>query len=162
MALLKNPFDASTIEPMQSFDIMEPGKYPMVFTDSEMKATAAGTGEYLQLTAEIIDGQHKGRKLWVRLNLENPNRTAVEIAERELASICQAVGVMTPSDSAELHNIPFVGTVKIEPAKGQYDARNSIGGYASMSGAAPTPTPARAAPAPAQAAAGQFPGWAAK
>lgn len=155
MALLKNPFDATTVEPMQSFENIPPGDYPMVITDSEIKATAAGTGEYLQLTTEIIDGQHKGRKIWVRLNIENPNATAVEIAMRELASICAAVGAPTPLvDTATLHNRPFLGKVKIEPAKNGYEARNAMAGYKAMSGSAPAPQ--AAAPAPA---AGGFPGW---
>lgn len=157
MAALPNPFDATQIEPMASFDVMPAGKYVMAFTDSEMKDTASGTGQYLQMTAEVLDGEFKGRKIWVRLNLINPNQTAVDIANREFASICLAVGVPTPSDSAELHNIPFMGDVKIEPAKGQYDARNGMKGYAPMSGA--TPAPARQAPAAAPKAAGAIPGW---
>ena len=42
-----------------------------------MKATKAGTGQYLQLGFQILDGPHKGRKLWARLNLDNPVRPIV-------------------------------------------------------------------------------------
>ena len=161
MAALPNPFDATQIEPMASFDIMPAGKYPMVFTDSEMKDTAAGTGQYLQLTAEIIDGEFKGRKIWVRLNLINPNQTAVDIANREFSSICQAVGKPYVTDSAELHNIPFLGDVKIEPAKNGYEARNGMKGYAPLAGGSSTPAPARQATAPTAPApkTGSIPGW---
>ena len=159
MAQLPNPFDATAIEPMATYDVMPAGKYPMAFVESEMKDTAAGTGQYLQLTAEILDGTFKGRKVWARLNLVNPNATAVDIANREFSSICHAVGKPMVTDSAELHNIPFLGEVKIEPAKGQYDARNAMKGYESLGQGAPT-APAPAANAPAPAAAGGFPAWA--
>ena len=35
------------------------------------------------LTLQVIDGPYKGRMLWARLNLENPNSTAVQIARAE-------------------------------------------------------------------------------
>ena len=76
-------FNAAAIEPQQSFDALPNGRYEVIITDSEMKETKAGTGAYLMLTMEVIgDTKHSGRKLWTRLNLVNPNATAVQIAER--------------------------------------------------------------------------------
>jgi hypothetical protein len=66
-------FDASAVEPQQSFDALPVGRYEVIITDSEMKDTKAGTGQYLQLTFSVTGGQHDGRKLWSRLNLVNPN-----------------------------------------------------------------------------------------
>ena len=43
-------------------------------------SSQAGTGSYLNLTFEILDGNYKGRKVWSRLNLDNPNQQAVQIA----------------------------------------------------------------------------------
>ena len=54
-----------------------------VITESEMKANKAGTGSYLQLTFEIIEGPYKGRIFWARLNLDSPSATAVQIARGE-------------------------------------------------------------------------------
>ena len=94
------------------------------------KTTKAQTGSYLNMVLEVIEGDKAGRKLFERLNLRNPNQTAVEIAERTLSSICRAVGVMLPRDSSDLHDKPMMAKVKVKPAKDGYDASNEIGEYA--------------------------------
>jgi len=122
-------FNANTVEPANDFDPIPPGKYIAVITASEMKPTKAGTGAYLELTFQVVDGEFKNRLLWARLNLENPNATAVKIARGELSSICRAVGVLEPKDSCELHNLPVVITVK-QKADAEGELRNEIKGYA--------------------------------
>ncbi len=107
MAHLNN-FNANEVEPTSSFEPIPAGKYLAAISDSESKATKSGSGRYLQLTFTIIEGEYKNRVLWARLNLENPNATAVKIARAELSAICRAVGVMTPRDSVELHNLPLL------------------------------------------------------
>ncbi len=79
MADLGN-FNANDVEPTTDFEPIPAGKYLAVITDSEMKRTKAGTGHYLQLAFQIIEGPYKNRFLWARLNLDNPNATAVQIA----------------------------------------------------------------------------------
>ena len=84
-----------------------------------------------------------------RLNLNNPNQIAVDIAQRTLSAICHATGVMTPQHSSELHDKPLVVKVAVKAADGQYSASNEIKGYSS----AKTNGAATAAPAAAPAAA---------
>ena len=128
-------FNANNVEPMAEFDAIPPGKYVAVITASEMKATKAGTGSFLELTFEVVEGEFKGRKLWARLNLDNPSQIAVKIARSELASICRAAGVMEPRDSSELHNLPMLVTVK-QKAGDDGEVRNEIKGYAKREGVA--------------------------
>ena len=111
MANLGN-FNAHEVEPNNDFDPIPAGKYLAVITDSEIKPTKSGKGSYFELTFQIIEGEFQNRLVWSRLNLNNPNQTAVQIARSELSSICRAVGSMTPKDSAELHNLPLVINVK--------------------------------------------------
>jgi len=139
-------FNANEVEPSKSFEPIPAAKYPMIFTESEMKPTKNGKGEYLQFTAEVIEGEYQGRLVWVRLNLVNDNTQAVEIAQRELSAICHAVGIMNPKDSCELHDKPFIAKVGIQPASGQYDASNEIKDYEQYSGTTTTETK-EAAPA---------------
>ena len=160
-------FDASAVEPQQTFDALPVGRYEVIITDSEMKDTKAGTGQYLQLTFSVTGGQHDGRKLWSRLNLVNPNQTAVGIAERELSAICHCVGIITPSDSEELHDRPLIVDViqELNPMSGQQT--NRIKGYAQADGspAASKPAPKAKPAAPAGFAAGKVPAaapWAAR
>lgn len=131
-------FNAAAVEPQQSFDALPPGRYEAIISESEMKDTKAGTGQYLQLTFTVVGGQHEGRKLWSRLNLVNPNATAVQIAERELSAICHCVGILVPQDSEELHDALLVIDViqELNPMSGQQT--NRIKGY-SQATSAPAP-----------------------
>jgi hypothetical protein len=144
------------------------GEYLMVITDSDMKPTNANTGEYLELTHEIIDGPYKARKAWARLNLVNSNAQAVEIANRDLASIRAATGVPNPRDSQELHNKPMlvrVEFIKAGTTKGKktYDRdTNEIRAWKKAEGYVATNTAPSNAPAANNQAASSTPPWANK
>jgi hypothetical protein len=56
-------FDANNVEPAGDFEPIPAGKYLAVITDSEMKPTKAGTGNYLQLTFQVIEGPCSNRLL---------------------------------------------------------------------------------------------------
>jgi hypothetical protein len=137
-------FDATKHEPMGDFTPMPDGDYRAIATDSEFKQTKAGTGEYLQITWELLDDPYKKRRIWSRLNLNNPNITAVEIAQRELSSICRAVGILQPRDSSELHGKPLILKIGTEKRKDTGEVTNRIKGYkpidATAPGGAPTPS----------------------
>jgi hypothetical protein len=141
-------FDANQVEPATDLAPIPAGKYLAVITESEFKPTASGTGQYLQFTFQLLDGPYKGRFLWARLNLDNPNATAVQIARAELSAICRAVGVMSPTDSAELHNLPLLITVKCKKRADTGDITNEVKGYAKKDSAPPVATPALAKTSP--------------
>jgi hypothetical protein len=107
-------FNANEVDPTTDLEPIPAGKYLAMITDSEMKPTKSGDGRYLQLTFQILEGPYKNRFVWARLILHNANETAVKIARAELSAICRAVGVLTPRDSCELHNLPLVITVKLK------------------------------------------------
>jgi len=122
-------FNANEVEPSVGFEAIPAGKYQAVIVDSDMKPNKAGTGEYLQLEFEIIEGEFKNRKVWTRLNLNNPNPDAVRMARADLSAICHAVNVIQPGDSVELHNLPLTITVKCRKTP-DGDIVNEIKGYA--------------------------------
>ena len=111
------------------FEPIPAGKYLAMITASEMKPNKADTGRFLELVFTIIEGEHKNRQLWARLNLENPNEIAMKIAQAELSALCRAVGVMTPNDSVELHNLPLVIRVRCKKRKDTDEITNEISGY---------------------------------
>ena len=129
-------FNASEVEPAQEFSVIPAGRYEAVVVASDVKPTKAGTGHYLELTFQIIEGEHNGRRLWARLNLENANETAVKIARGELSAICRAVGVLQPKDSSELHDRPLVISVKTRKRKDDGELENVIRGYSKKETAA--------------------------
>jgi Protein of unknown function (DUF669) len=135
-------FDASSVEPIVEFEPLPAGKYPAAIIESELKPNKAGTGSYLQLTQEILEGPYKGRRLWSRLNLENPNPLAVQIARAELSAICRAVGVLAPNDSTELHNLPMVIQVRCRKRQDTGEMTNEVTAYSQRTAATPATSPA--------------------
>ncbi len=167
MAFLGQQFDPNTVEPSQAFEPLPSGEYPAIITDSEMKPTKSGAGHYLELTFQIIDGPMKNRLTWSRLNLDNPNPKAVEIAQRDLSAILHAVGQMQAiTDSAVLHNRPLV--IRVEYVKADGDKRkndgNEVKAYKRLEGvAAPAPQASPfQKPATPAANAAAVPAWAQK
>ena len=164
-------FNANEVEPSTGYDPIPAGKYQAVITESEMKPTRTGNGQYLQLEFEIIEGEYKNRKVWARLNLENANADAVRIARADLSAICRAVNVLQPRDSVELHNLPLTITGPINASRPVITVRckknqddeivNEIKGYGprtSLSGVAA----AKPATPPPQSGANSAPPWARK
>ena len=123
-------FNASQVNPTVEFEPIPAGKYLAMITESEEKPTKSGSGTYLQLKFQVLEGEYKGRFVWARLNLNNPNATAVQIARAELSAICRAVGVLTPADSVQLHNLPLMISVKCKKRGDSDELANEIKGYA--------------------------------
>ena len=158
MAVLTG-FDASTEEEMKDFSLLPEGDYEVMITESEMKETKKGDGQFLALTFQTIaPDEFAGRFIWVNLNLDNPNEVAVKISRAELGAICRAVDVMQPDDSEDLHNIPFVVTIKhkMSKFKGELEAivkKYAPAGITKAAAPAKKPTTAKKAPAAAKKAA---------
>jgi hypothetical protein len=151
-----NGFNANDVEPNSSFEPIPAGKYLAAITASETKPTKSGGGSFLELTFSILEGAHKGRQLWARLNLDNPNATAVKIARGDLSAICRAVNVMQPRDSVDLHNLPLVISVKLKKRTDSDELVNEVRGYepkqssstTNASSSQPQQATASSAPAP--------------
>lgn len=153
MAIIQ--FDATQVAPDPGRgDPVPAGWYIVALEKSEMKPTADGNGNFfLECVYGILDGQFKGRKLFDRFNLRNASPQAQEIAYRQFAAVCHAVGHLQVGDSSELHGRPMKARVKIEPEKKnpdgtvQYEAKNAITSYKNVNDTSAVNT--AAAPAPA-------------
>lgn len=133
MEELPGNFDSESHGDMK--DGIEPvpkGKYLVHITKSEIKPTKKKTGKYIQFEFTIIDGKYKGRKIWTRMNVINPNPIAVEIAQKEYATLRRACGFAQPvSKPGKLHGIPIAVTVKYVPEDEDWPAKNEITYYES-------------------------------
>lgn len=89
---------------------------------------------YHKLTVAIVEGKYKGRVIFVNLNLEHEEEDTRERAEAELKAICEACGLVSIDDTAELEGIEFTVKLGIKPAKGNYPAANKITDYKSLKG----------------------------
>lgn len=145
-------FDPYSIEPQKDFEPISPGKYPVLIEAAECKQTKAGNGFYLKLTLSVLDGQHKGRKVWDNINIENPSAQCVEIGLKTLAALGQAIGIPKLKDESQLLNQVAIAHVKVK------DGQNSVRTYSSVQATAsaalvvpdaPQPAPVPVAPAAA-------------
>ncbi len=93
------------------------------------------SGWYISLQFKVVGGEHKDRVFFTNLNLKNKNAQAVEIAQKELATICDACGVLQPEDSQDLHGIQMKLTIGIEKSKSpKYPDKNYIMMYEKYGG----------------------------
>ena len=157
MALIN--FNSAQVEPQASFEPIPNDWYNVIMDQSEMKPTKAGTGAYLECRLSVVDGSYANRKLFIRLNIQNDNTTAVEIAYAQLSAICHAVNVVQVNDSQELHGKPFMAKVVVRPPQGDYEASNECKAFKACDGSAGA---APSASAPSGQASGATPAWAAK
>lgn len=128
MAQLPTSIDCTRdIEPITR-EPLPAGEYVAQVIEDQMKQTKAGNGQYLELKMEVLDGPHKGRWIFDRLNLQNPNKVAVEISERQLLALGKACGIATLKDSSELRGIPMTVVLKIRTSA-EYGDTNEVVTY---------------------------------
>jgi len=124
-----NGFNASEVDPAVPFEAIPAGKYEVMIVASEEKPTKKRDGTYIELELEVVSGEYKGRKIWDRLNVDNPSDDAIRFAKATLSSICRAVNVLKPMDSTDLHNIPLIAQVKCRKMQDSDDLTNEVKGY---------------------------------
>ena len=128
-------FDANQVAPNTGFEPVPEGWYNVAITESEIKPTKDGEGAYLQLKASIIDGPHANKPVFIRLNIQNKNQQAVDIAYGELSAICHVTGVYQIGDSSQLHGIPF--QVRVACRKTDQGETNDVKAYRDAAGNEP-------------------------
>jgi len=158
MAFLNETFNTAELpEEQGGFDPIPAGDYHLVVSESELKDTKSGTGQYIWLKMSVVGPTHQGRILFANLNIRNPNPKAEDIGRQQLGSVLRAIGVASLTDTDQLigGNMTCKVTVKNDPT---YGPGNEIKGFKAVSGS-PMPAPApggQAAPAPSQ---GATPPW---
>jgi hypothetical protein len=149
-------FDASQIEPADDLSPLPAGVYRAMITDSDVKSNKAGTGNYLALTFQVLEGPMANRLVWGNLTLTHPNAQAQDIGQRQLSALCRAVGKLKIRDSQELHSIPLEIRVVLVPEQTKdgkvYSPKNEIKAFRSLADSRPA-SPPSAAPAHPQSVA---------
>ena len=153
-------FDATGIDTSddRGFEPLPQGKYNAMIIESTVKDTKAGTGKYIELVCQVLDGAHVNRKIWHRLNIVNPNPQAENIGRKDLAVLMSNLGLPPQmGDTQELHGKPFVMGLKISQRDG-YEPSNDV----SFTGPAtnqPTAAPMMGRPTPPPTATTAAPPW---
>ena len=122
-------FDTHSVPPQEDFIVLPPGKYPVMIEKAEVKTTKSGTGHYLEVQLSVLDGQAKNRKVWDRINIQNPSEKCVEIGLRSLAALGQALGLASIQDTNQLLNGVCIACIKVK------DEQNEVRTYMPLTSA---------------------------
>ena len=146
------PFDPATVEPQGDFQVLPPGKYPVLIEGAEVRVTKKQTGHYIYLKMKILDGPGVGRYFFDQINIQNPSTECVEIGLRTLSALGRAIGTGPITDTNQLLNQVVIAHVKVK------DEQNSVRTYSAtgqpaqqpqqVASVAPTQAPAPVPVAP--------------
>lgn len=163
MAFLNEEFNVNELpQGNGNFEPLPAGWYTATISQSELKATNAGNGQYIKLRYDITGPTHQGRVVFGNLNIKNPNPKAEEIGRQQLGDIMRAIGLAKVTDTDQLIGGQIGIKLQIKE-DAQYGASNEVKGFKSVSGSvAPAVIPqGQSNPAPA-ASAKAAPPWAKK
>jgi hypothetical protein len=138
-------------------NVLPAGQYRAAITACEKKATKAGTGAYLQVEFTVLEGEHANRKVWERLNLWNPNATAVSIAREAMDELCYVTGKAALTGPDDLIGATVVLKLGVRQNSTTKEPEQRIDRYTADGGPG---TVATVKTAPAKV--GGVPAWAAK
>jgi hypothetical protein len=143
--------------PEDDFQPLPAGIYKAQIVTDDIKSTKNGSGKYLEIQWEVIEGDQSGRKVFDRLHMWNQNSTAVSIAGQTLRKIWEAVNASKVAqgkqpihafDNTEhLYFTPVLIDVRIKKGTGEYADSNEIKGYKPVASGAPAAPPAPPRPA---------------
>lgn len=76
---------------VDSSDCLPAGKYRVMITDVEDKETRSGTGKYLRLKFQVIDGEYQNWYTTDMINYKNDNPKAEEIGWQQLKKCVKSI-----------------------------------------------------------------------
>lgn len=118
---------------------------------SEIGAANEKGTQQLQLTFKVVDGEFKGREINEWYSIICPiSQQAVEISQRAIRQICESIGLVSFTQTEELHNKPMIVRVGHKEANADGDVYNRVKMVKPYGNVAPSTNTTNAAP-PAQA-----------
>lgn len=146
-------FDVDSVDD-EALLIPKGAKVKAVIVDSDI--VERDWGVRMPITAMVVEGEYEGRTVSDGFNLQhNSSPQAQAIGQKQLKRLCVALGIARFSNTDELHNKPFWLTVGVDPARGDFDARNKLGrmekaeapaGFQAESPSPASPSPSEEAP----------------
>jgi hypothetical protein len=144
MAQLNETFSVDALPVSdRNFEPLPAGWYTAVVNGAEIKATKAGTGQYIAIRYDITGPTHQGRVVFGNLNIKNPNPKAEEIGRQQLGELMRAIGLSTVQDTDQLIGGQLMIKLDVRESE-QYGASNDVKGFKSTGSAPPKAAPAAA------------------
>jgi hypothetical protein len=107
-----------------------------------LKRSKAGDSEALDCEFVVVDGEYARRKFWTLLTISGVTEghaTAADVSRRRLRAILESARGIRPDDNSDsakqarrtnswgdFDGVRFVGKIGIEPAKGNFKAKNTL------------------------------------
>jgi hypothetical protein len=143
-------FDYNTAGEQRSFDVVPDGTIAVV--EMSIRPGNAGEGGFLKRTKNgdaegidaeltVVEGEHAKRKLWAYMLVNGAtdgHAQAADITTRKLRAILESARGIKPTDVSEaakkariadysdFDGIRFMAKLGVEPAKGDYKAKNIL------------------------------------
>lgn len=141
------------IDPVSmDFEPIPAGHYKAHIVETEVKDTKSGNGgKILLVTWELLEGNHKGRRLLGNFNIINPSADAERIGQGQLSALSKALGYpCIPPKRAKLLNRPHLIKVTLDNSNPAYPNKNVVknwyhladGGQKAAAKTAPKESPA--------------------
>ena len=135
MAAIAGKYD-QTAPATSGFEVMPEHDTVAQVVDSDVRTTQDGSGEYIYLKWEIIDGEFKGRWIFENYNIKNKNTQCQQIGNSQWALVrkaCFGSIDKAVSDTVEVHGIPCKIKVGCRKRKDTGDMQNHIKAIHGMS-----------------------------
>lgn len=118
-------FNAEEIE-TPDFELVPPGRYDLDCTRAVVKPSKNNPSTVLAEIEETIVGpSHVGRKIWSRYVVAHADPKVMARGRADVARMMQAYGIGGDSLTPMVGRC-CIGAVDVEPAKGDWEAKNKI------------------------------------
>ena len=111
-------------QPKKEFELIPKGFYYAELLSTSIKEYRSGNGKGITFDWEILAPSHAKRRIWDTKTVEHTNTMAQDIGRHEIARIAKALGKDDIEDTSELVGLRCEIFVDIEPAKGDWKAKN--------------------------------------
>jgi hypothetical protein len=128
-------FNSSGFSADASRDPLPAGVYVARILEASFTPLKSGNGHGVNITYEVIEGQHSKRRVWSSLNVIHSNPEAQRIAQSDLKKLCNACGGLTVTDATTHVLIGKVLRIKLKiRVDSQYGDKNAVIGYEAAPG----------------------------
>jgi hypothetical protein len=146
-------FDETAPLPSGNLDPLPKGKYLAEVVESSWeeheragKQSNGRDGRRVNLTFKVLEGEFEGRLFWDRLDIDresvsNKTGETLKIDYIRFNALVGASEIGRLQDTTQLHGIPVLASLMLDPASGEYKAKNRVTAYHSAAQAAAAPAP---------------------
>ncbi|MDU0343712.1 hypothetical protein [Bosea rubneri] len=93
--------------PSSGYQPMPAGEYQMEIVESDYAPSCDGLGMVLRCKAQVIGAEFDLRPYYLNFTLEHRDEARQERGQRDFAGLRRATGVLAPTDTQQLHFVPF-------------------------------------------------------